>query len=135
VIFTLNIFVFLSLSRFAGASGLGYPTNLPWGIAAAGAIRHPVQLYFVLAGIVGLLLTFFFPPFRVLPPGRLASMLLTYLAGSLLFFSRFQLPSLQPFAGFRSDLILYWLLLLTGLILVNQLAEGSSKEQFNVPGK
>ncbi|MFN3308728.1 MAG: prolipoprotein diacylglyceryl transferase [Anaerolineales bacterium] len=44
--------VFLSLSLFASGAIYGIPTALPWGLEVWGAKRHPLALYYALAGLL-----------------------------------------------------------------------------------
>ncbi len=48
-----------NIGGFLGGVELGLPSNLPWAIDLAGTLRHPVQLYEALAGVVILAILYF----------------------------------------------------------------------------
>ena len=43
--------VSLGVSHLASGAGYGAPTNLPWGIQMWGTVRHPAQVYEILAAV------------------------------------------------------------------------------------
>jgi phosphatidylglycerol:prolipoprotein diacylglycerol transferase len=45
-----------SVGQLLSGEAFGVPTNLPWGVPLFGAVRHPTQLYFALAGLSSLLI-------------------------------------------------------------------------------
>ncbi|HSV85512.1 MAG TPA: prolipoprotein diacylglyceryl transferase family protein [Levilinea sp.] len=50
---TMAIFAIgFALSQLASGDGYGASTRLPWGIALWGAVRHPTQIYAVIAAIL-----------------------------------------------------------------------------------
>jgi 2-amino-4-hydroxy-6-hydroxymethyldihydropteridine diphosphokinase len=42
----------IHLSNYANGNAYGLPTDLPWGIQLWNAVRHPVQLYAVILGMI-----------------------------------------------------------------------------------
>ena len=101
------------LANFAAGAGFGTNTNLPWGIELWGATRHPVQLYFSLAGLTVLVLVLTdFLKYRQ-APGQYFTTFTILTSGYLTFLTSFQDPIGNLFYGFRpfqiSCLIVYCL--------------------------
>lgn len=74
----------ISLADFVGGPGLGEFTTVPWALPIHGALRHPVQLYEIMAGLaaLGVWLRLADQPG---PAGRLALLsVAVYCAGRLL---------------------------------------------------
>ena len=116
MIFASAQLVVIFLSRFAAGTGAGVTTSVPWGIYFLGSVRHPVQLYFALMALIGFLVITL-PRFdRIFSPGYRTAALLSYTASYLLLFSRYQVPGILSISGIRQDQIIYWLLLLFGMI-------------------
>ncbi len=119
MIFASAQLVFIFLSRFAAGTGLGMATEVTWGIYFLGSVRHPVQLYFALMASIGFVVAIL-PRFdRIFLPGYKTAALLSYTASYLLLFSRYQVPGTTSLSGIRPDQIIYWFLLLIGILLFN----------------
>lgn len=50
--FLMVMQIMISLANLASGEGYGLPTNMPWGIELWGAIRHPSQIYEIIAGLI-----------------------------------------------------------------------------------
>jgi 2-amino-4-hydroxy-6-hydroxymethyldihydropteridine diphosphokinase len=48
----LVVFMGIHLAKYANGNAYGLPTDLPWGIQLWNAVRHPVQLYAVILGMI-----------------------------------------------------------------------------------
>ncbi len=59
-----------SIGLLLSGEAFGVPMSLPWGVALFGAVRHPTQIYFVLAAVSSLLVVWWLSR-RLLPLGAL----------------------------------------------------------------
>jgi phosphatidylglycerol:prolipoprotein diacylglycerol transferase len=103
------------LSRFASGAGFGMPTGLPWGISLWGAVRHPVQLYYLLGSILTLLFVLKYMSTNTYTQGSLFFRFVFFTCLYLLFFSRYQVTTTLLPAGIRPDQVAYWLGILISL--------------------
>ncbi len=107
------------LSRYSSGDGYGIVTDLPWGIELWGAIRHPVQLYQAASALIVVVIVLIYSPSKNLLSGNIFLLFSVSTFSYLLFFAHFQEPGLLMISGFRIEQIVYWLLLLAGLLFMN----------------
>jgi len=104
----------LHLSHLAAGTAFGRPTALPWGMELWNAIRHPTQVYELIASI------FIFAFLWLRKPGSLAGfdfLCFTALtAGSRLILEAFRGDSSLIFNGIRSAQVAAWFILAAALI-------------------
>jgi phosphatidylglycerol:prolipoprotein diacylglycerol transferase len=132
LVFVLSpILISLSFAKFASGKDYGLPTNLPWGITLWGEIRHPVQLYFIAAGIAVLLIIRFIYHQRNHIPGYTFLIFLSLTSGSYLFLNRFLLPHIYLPGGYRLYQVLFWMVLTISLALRIFLEKSFSQENSN----
>jgi len=104
----------LHLSQLAAGTAYGSPTRLPWGIELWNALRHPAQVYELLASII------IFTYLWIRKPGSYGGsdflwfMALT--AGARLFFEAFRGDSALLLNGIRSAQLIAWLILAAALV-------------------
>ena len=103
----------LSLSHLAAGTAFGSPTDLPWGIELWNAIRHPTQIYELIAA----LLIFGFMWFRKTDTqiGSDFLWLAALTASSHLFLEAFRGDSILIFGGIRLAQLIAWLVLAIAL--------------------
>lgn len=77
-------FMVVSLADFLGGPGYGQETTLPWGIDLFGIIRHPVQIYELIVGVVALVAWYYAIRARAKPGRAFLFATATYAAGRLL---------------------------------------------------
>ena len=104
----------LHLSHLAAGTAFGSPTILPWGIELWNAIRHPSQVYELLASIFILAYLWLRKPGTFTGSDFLWFTALT--AGSRLFFEAFRGDSTLLLNGIRSSQLIAWLILAAALI-------------------
>lgn len=121
--------VAVGFSHLASGAAFGSPTSLPWGIELWGAIRHPAQVYEIIAaGLILLILT---------PNGKFAQHLRS-LAPGLNFWGFFALSALSRlileawrgdseiiFGGVRVAQLAAWLVLALSLWAIGRLLNQS----------
>lgn len=102
-----------SLSHLAAGTAFGKPTDLPWGMELWNAIRHPSQVYELIAS----LLIFAFIWFRKSDsPIRSDFLLFAALtAGVRLFLEAFRGDSTLIFGGLRAAQLIAWIILALAL--------------------
>jgi len=106
----------VGLSHLAAGTAFGKETDLAWGIKLWNAMRHPTQIYEILAS----LLTFILLWFKKHDP-RSGILFLTFAAlttGSQLFIQAFRGDSLLIFNGLRQSQIFAWAVLIIIFILL-----------------
>jgi phosphatidylglycerol:prolipoprotein diacylglycerol transferase len=118
--FFIVLFMSTNLSMFASGDGFGITTSMPWGIKLWGELRHPVQLYFALAGFLILSVIFFNSSALLTKPGRLFLLFSIMESSSFLFLSAFQENTEMIIFGLHLKQIIYWLILLVILIILWQ---------------
>jgi phosphatidylglycerol:prolipoprotein diacylglycerol transferase len=111
----------LSLSHLAAGTAFGSPTTLPWGIDLWNAIRHPTQIYELLASLLILGLIWFRKTDS--PPGILFLHFAALTAGSRLFIEAFHGDSTLILEGFRSAQIAAWTTLAVVLFISETLKQ------------
>jgi phosphatidylglycerol---prolipoprotein diacylglyceryl transferase len=104
----------LHLSQLAAGTAFGSPTRLPWGIDLWNAVRHPAQVYELLASILILGWIWFRKPGAYAGSDFLWFMALT--AGSRLLLEAFRGDSVLILSGIRSAQLVAWLILAAALI-------------------
>jgi len=108
----------LSLSNFASGRGFGTATFLPWGIELWGEIRHPVQVYYIIGGVLTLFFLLRFFRTKTYQPGIIFTAFLSLTSGYRLFFSGFQETRFVTFSGIRISQVVVWAILLISLYLL-----------------
>ena len=112
----------LSLSNFASGSGFGTATVLPWAIELWSEIRHPVQVYYIIGGILTLFFLLKFFRTKTYQPGTIFTAFLSMTSGYRLFFSSFQETRFVTFSGIRiSQVVVLAILLISLYLLRNQI--------------
>lgn len=103
----------LSLSHLAAGTAFGKPTDLPWGMELWNAIRHPSQVYELIAS----LLIFAFIWFRKSDLHIRSDFLLfaALTAGVRLFLEAFRGDSTLIFGGLRAAQLIAWIILALAL--------------------
>ena len=104
----------IHLSHLAAGTAFGSPTHLPWGMELWNAIRHPTQVYELIASIFIFAYLWFRKPGSYAGSDFLWFTALT--AGSRLFFEAFRGDSALLLHGIRSAQLLAWLILASALI-------------------
>jgi len=119
------------LSNLASGNAFGAETSFPWGIDLWGAVRHPTQVYYILAGFI--ILGIVWPRLgdprtfqRV--PGETIVGFLALSAGAWLFIEAFRGDSSVLPNGVRTTQIFAWLLLAGSLWGYGKLLKDRSKE-------
>jgi len=107
--FFATLAVGLPLSHLAAGTAFGQPTDVPWGMDLWNAMRHPSQMYELLASLLTFCLLWF--PKRDLRPGILFLTFAALTAGSRLFLEAFRGDSTLVFGGFRLAQIAAWVAL------------------------
>lgn len=121
----------IGLAHLASGSHFGIPTNLPFGIELWGQIRHPVQVYHLLAAMM--ILVFLWPGRRFiagLPPGVYFLLFISISSAAYLLISAFQARSHIIFYGFRSEQLIAWMILAICLFGIKKLGNRSA-DNFN----
>lgn len=93
---------------------LGAPADLPWSIPLLGAARHPTQIYFMLAALLGWALLAWFER-RAPRPGALAALFVGWQGATLLLIEALRADSLILAQGVRAAQVAGLLLLLAAL--------------------
>jgi phosphatidylglycerol:prolipoprotein diacylglycerol transferase len=105
------------LSQFASGSLYGRATGLPWGIELWGAHRHPVQIYYLLSGLIILWLIWPRKIITPLNPGSLFLAFLSLTSTTVLFLETFRAETPLLFSGIRLTQVFAWLLLAISVVL------------------
>jgi len=103
----------LALSHLAAGTAFGSPTNLPWGIELWNAIRHPTQIYELLASI--LIFGIIWLRNEGFPPGSNFLVFIAFTAGARLFLEAFRGDSTLIFGGIRQAQVVAWIVLAAAL--------------------
>lgn len=109
----------LGLAHLASGTAFGSPTNLPWGIRLWGEVRHPSQIYEILAACLALALTW--PgrgPLWSASPGGTFLRFVAWMAGSALFLEAFRGDSLLLAGDLRLRQVAAWIILAASLLLI-----------------
>ena len=99
----------LSLAHLAAGTAFGSPTTLPWGMDLWNAVRHPTQIYELLASLLIFSLIWLIKVDS--PPGILFLNFTTLTALTRLFLEAFRGDSTLVFGSFRLAQILAWIVL------------------------
>jgi phosphatidylglycerol---prolipoprotein diacylglyceryl transferase len=102
------------LGLLLSGEAFGQASTLPWAIPLFGTMRHPTQIYFVLAALSGFALLRWFAR-REPAPGRLAELYLGWQGLTLLFVEALRADSLTLPGGIRAAQMLGLALLLLAL--------------------
>ena len=113
------LMVGLALSHLAAGTAFGSPTDLPWGIELWNAIRHPTQIYELVAGVLILTLIWFRNGVKASGSDFLSFIAMT--AGARLFLEAFRGDSSLVVGGLRLEQVLAWLILLVTLVVYERL--------------
>jgi phosphatidylglycerol:prolipoprotein diacylglycerol transferase len=104
----------IHLSQLAAGTAFGSTTRLPWGIELWNAIRHPTQVYELIASLLIFAFLWFRKPGSFHGSDFLWFTALT--AGSRLIFETFRGDSVLAFNGIRTAQLVAWLILAAALI-------------------
>lgn len=109
----------LSLSHLAAGTAFGSPTNVPWGIELWNAMRHPTQMYDLIAATVILGFVWFR---KDAPPAGSSFLLFAALtAGVRLFVEAFRGDSILILGGLRLAQLVAWVVLAAALCVTEAL--------------
>lgn len=114
----------LPLAHLAAGTAFGKPTALPWGIDLWNAMRHPTQVYELLASLLILGLIWF--QGTDLPPGILFLRFTAWTAGARLFLEAFRGDSTLIFGGLRLAQVVAWAILALALFALGRVRENKS---------
>ena len=117
--FFATLAIGISLSHLAAGSAFGSPTTLPWGIELWNEIRHPTQIYELIAGL--LILGFLWFRKAELPSGAAFLTFVALTAASRLFLEAFRGDSILVFGGLRISQLLAWAVLAVSFFVVEWL--------------
>ncbi len=104
----------LGLSHLASGAAFGSEAHLPWSIELWGAMRHPTQIYELVASLLMLGIVWFWRP--AYQPGSIFLMWLALAAGSRLIVEGFRGDSTLVLGGLRLAQILAWMVLAGSLV-------------------
>ncbi|MEJ2447513.1 MAG: prolipoprotein diacylglyceryl transferase [Anaerolineales bacterium] len=127
--FFATLIMAIYLASFASGAGFGAITRLPWGIQIWGAIRHPVQLYYLVAGGAVLAYTVFASQQEFHSSGQRFFAFLILTTGYLTVLSAFQDPAGQVILGFRGFQLACWTLFSISIILLQFYFRDKNNEQ------
>jgi phosphatidylglycerol:prolipoprotein diacylglycerol transferase len=116
----------LHLSHLAAGTAFGSQTSLPWGIVLWNAIRHPVQIYELIASVLILAFIWFRKPGSFSGSEFLWFSALS--AGSRLLLEAFRGDSTLVFDGLRSTQLIAWLVLAAAIIASEMLRAGERRK-------
>ena len=127
------IAITLSLSSFAAGTEFGTPTTLPWGISLWGELRHPVQIYYLIGGLVTLFVILAIKQTNNYQSGFTFLFFISLTSGFRLFFSAFQESASIIADGIRPLQLAYWIFLAISLFLFNNQNLPLRTEKSNEP--
>jgi phosphatidylglycerol:prolipoprotein diacylglycerol transferase len=104
----------LHLSHLAAGTAFGKPTALPWGMELWNAMRHPTQVYELIASII--IFAFLWLRKRGSRAGFDFLWFIALTAGSRLILEAFRGDSVVIFNGIRSAQVVAWLILAAAFI-------------------
>lgn len=99
----------LWLAHLAAGTAFGSPTSAPWGIELWNEVRHPLQVYGLIAS--SLILLWLLLPKRDLPPGLLFLHFVALTAGAQVFLEGFRGEGTLVLGGLRLAQIAAWTVL------------------------
>ena len=107
----------LALADLASGDGYGTPAQLPWSINLWGELRHPTQIYHLLAAIgIGVIVWRSSRPFD----GARFGLFVALYAASRLFLETFHGDSATPFEGIRAVQVYSLAVLVAALLLLRR---------------
>jgi phosphatidylglycerol:prolipoprotein diacylglycerol transferase len=114
----------LGLAHLASGSAFGKETALPWGMELWGAVRHPSQVYEILASLLILGLLWFQ---RAVPhPGIHFLSFAALTSAARLFLEAFRGDSTLVFGGLRAAQIIAWMVLALSLFFLERQSKSYS---------
>jgi phosphatidylglycerol:prolipoprotein diacylglycerol transferase len=116
----------LSLSHLAAGTAFGSPTDAAWGINLWNAIRHPTQIYELIASL--LIFGWLWTQKSDSSPGIYFLIFTALTAGSRLFLEAFRGDSTLIFSEFRLAQIVAWIVLATVLVTSEVIQDNESKK-------
>ncbi|HQN42854.1 MAG TPA: prolipoprotein diacylglyceryl transferase [Anaerolineaceae bacterium] len=125
--------IVIPLANLASGSGYGAPTTLPWGIRLWNEMRHPSQVYEMLAGAITLALVW--PRGGKQPAGQQFLRLMAWSAGWRLFLETWRGDSVMLTGSIRLWQVVAWLGLALSLWLLGWLRRQSVEENTASPGE
>ena len=117
----------LGLSHLAAGTSFGKPTDLPWGIDLWNAVRHPTQIYEVLASLLILCLLWFLKPNP--RPGMSFLIFAALTSLSQLIIQAFRGDSTLLAGGLRQGQVIAWVLLAGFFVLIEARLASNKREQ------
>jgi phosphatidylglycerol:prolipoprotein diacylglycerol transferase len=108
----------LGLAHLASGSAFGRETSLPWAINLWGAMRHPSQIYEILASLLILGLVWFRN--ADVRPGVYFLTFVALTSAARLFLEAFRGDSTLILGGFRAAQVLAWIVLAISLFLLDR---------------
>ena len=129
----------LGFAHLASGAAFGAPTNLPWGIALWGAVRHPSQIYAILAATLILVVLWpggkLFRRLNAIAPGLIFWTFSALSALSRLFLEAWRGDSVLVLGGLRQAQLVAWLVLALSLWAIGRLFQQSRGTILNTEGK
>lgn len=116
----------LGLAHLASGSAFGKETSLPWGMKLWGAIRHPSQIYEILASL--LILGLLWVQKADTRAGVYFLRLAALTSGARLFLEAFRGDSTLMFGGLRLAQVIAWVVLAVSLFLLDRRSRDTSSE-------
>lgn len=117
----------IAFSHLASGLAFGKETNVPWAIDQWGALRHPTQIYEIIASILTLVLILIQKP--IAKPGFEFLLFVALTSASRLVIEGFRGDSTLILGGFRAAQIAAWLILFAALASIDyQKRLGHEKE-------
>lgn len=117
----------LGLSHLAAGTSFGKPTDLPWGIDLWNAVRHPTQIYEILASLLILCLLWFLKPNP--RPGMSFLIFAALTSLSQLIIQAFRGDSTLLAGGLRQGQVIAWVLLAGFFVLIEARLASNKREQ------
>ncbi|MDK1028245.1 MAG: prolipoprotein diacylglyceryl transferase [Anaerolineae bacterium] len=106
----------IALSHLASGSAFGKETSLPWGVELWGVLRHPSQIYEIIAALLILSLLWFQKPGQ--HPGVYFLNYIGLTIGARLFLEAFRGDSVIILGGLRLAQVVAWIFLAMSLFLL-----------------
>ena len=122
VVFALG----LGLAHLASGSAFGKETALPWGMRLWGVVRHPSQIYEILASLIILGLLWFQKADT--HPGIHFLSFVALTSGARLFLEAFRGDSILTFGSLRLVQVIAWVMLMLSLYLLDKKNENPLPE-------
>ena len=124
-LFFATLAIGLCLSHLGAGTAFGKPTNAPWGIELWNAMRHPTQIYELIAS----LLIFGFIWFRKIdsPTGSDFLLFAALTSGARLFLEAFRGDSILILGGLRVAQVIAWFVL-ASVLIVNESIHRETKD-------